>query len=125
MEYNLGELRIVNELGLLQTPAAPDTLVVSYGYTPNVYRFDTDLGGALAEDHWDTFLYRFGLRKSGIEDDSYHMANYGLMSGTVTNQVEQAKQFAANFRRAGTIWRRTATWGASRTCPSSRARRRA
>lgn len=102
MDYNQGEIRIVDEAGALQTPANATALVVSYSYASNRYNFDTDLGTALAEDHWNTFLYRFGLRKALIEDDRYHMANFGLMSGTVANQVEQAKQWAANFRRPGT-----------------------
>jgi len=102
MDYNLGEIRLVDESGALQVPANGTAYTASYSYTTNAYKFSTDLGSALAEDHWNTFLYRFGLRKSIIEDDRYHMANFGTMSGTVANQIEQAKQFAANFRRPGT-----------------------
>ncbi len=102
MDYNQGEVRLVDETGTVIVPPNATALLVSYNYTTNCYKFDTDLGSALAEDHWNTFLYRFGLRKAIIEDDRYHTANYGLMSGTVANQVEQAKQFAANFRRPAT-----------------------
>lgn len=102
MDYNLGEIYLCDKDGAIQVPANATAYTISYTYTTNVYKFDTDLGGATARDHWDTFLYRFGLRKSVIEDDRYYMANFGLMSGTVANQVEQAAQFAANFRRPGT-----------------------
>ena len=102
LNYNLGEIYLVNEAGVVQTPADTTAYTISYSYSNNVYRFDTDLGGATLEDHWDTFLYRYGLRKSVIEDERYHMANFGLMSGTLSNSVEQAKRFAANFRRPGT-----------------------
>ncbi len=102
LDYNLGELRIVTELGALTVPLVGDTLAASYSYSSNVYAFNTDPGAVAVDAHWDTFLYRFGLRKAVIEDDRFHMANFGLMSGSVMTQVEQAKQFGANSIRAGT-----------------------
>jgi len=102
LDYNLGEIYLVDEAGDIQTPANGTAYTISYSYTGNVHKFDTDLGSADADVHWDTFLYRYGLRKSVIEDDRYHMANFGLMSGTVMTQIEQAKQFGANSKRPGT-----------------------
>lgn len=102
LDYNLGEIRIVNQAGALQTPTNATALVISYSRSTNVYAFDTDLGSATAGVHWNSFLYRYGLRKAVIEDDRFHMANYGLMSGTVMTQVEQADQFGANSKRNGT-----------------------
>ncbi len=98
LDYNLGEIYLVDEAGAIQTPADTTAYTISYSYATNTYKFDTDLGSSSAKDHWDTFLYRYGLRKSAIEDTRYHMVNFGTMSGTVENQVEQAGQFAANFR---------------------------
>jgi hypothetical protein len=102
IDLNLGEISFVSEAGASIAPANGISCTASYSYVTNVYAFNTDLGGALAEDHWNTFLYRYGLRKSVIEDDRFYMANFGLMSGTVANQVEQAKKFSANFQQPGT-----------------------
>lgn len=102
LDYNLGEIHLVNQAGAVQTPADGTAYTISYSYATNVAKFDTDLGSNELDVHWNTFLYRYGLRKSVIEDDRYHMANFGLMSGSLRTAVEQAKTFAANFARAGT-----------------------
>jgi hypothetical protein len=102
MDYNLGELQLVDEAGTLQTPADTDTLVVDYSYAANRYNFDTDLGTDTRGQHYDKFLYRYGLRKSVLEDDRFHMANFGLMSGSTMTEIEQADAFEANHKRPGT-----------------------
>ena len=102
LDYNLGEIYLVNQAGAVQTPANGTAYTISYSYATNVYAFDTDEGSTETAVHWDGFLYRFGLRKAVIEDDRYHMPNLSLMSGTVQNQIEQARKFAANFRVPGT-----------------------
>ncbi len=102
MDYNQGEFYFIDENFTIQTPGGADTLVISYSYATNCFPFDTDLGGAEVDAHWDKFLFRYGLRKSLIEDSRYYSANFGLMSGNVMTQVEQAKQFGANSKRPGT-----------------------
>lgn len=102
IDYNLGEIYLVDEAGAIQVPANTTAYTISYSYTPNVAKFDSDLGSDELEVHWDGFLYRYGLRKSVIEDDRYHMANFGLMSGSLMTAVEQAKKFGANSKRPGT-----------------------
>lgn len=103
LDYNLGEIRLVDEAGVIQVPANATAYTISYSHAAaNSYAFDTDIGSAAIDAHWDTFLYRYGLRKSVIEDQRFHMANYGLMTGTVMTMIEQAKQFGANAKRAGT-----------------------
>lgn len=102
LDYNLGEIYLVNQAGAIQVPANATAYTISYNYATNVYNFDTDLGSNTAEVHWDDYLYRYGLRKTIIEDDRYYMANFGVMSGTHMTQVEQAKKFAANSKRPGT-----------------------
>jgi len=102
LDYNLGEIYLVSEAGAIQTPADTVAYTISYSYATNAYAFDTDVGSSAIDAHWDTFLYRYGLRKSVIEDQRYHMASFGLMSGTAMTQVEQAKQFGANSKRPGT-----------------------
>lgn len=102
MDYNLGELHFVSEAGVATAPTNTHAIVASYTYTTNVYAFDTDLGSLAVDAKYDDFLYRFGLRKSVIEDQRYHLADFGLMSGTVRTQIEQARQFSANYARPGT-----------------------
>jgi hypothetical protein len=102
LDYNLGEITLVDESGAVQTPADATAYTISYSYATNVYAFDADLGTDALDVHWDGFLYRYGLRKSVIEDARYHMANFGLMSGTVMESVGQARKFAANYRVPGT-----------------------
>lgn len=102
MDYNLGEIRFVNETGATIALANGRAIVVTYGYTTNVFKFSTDLGGSTVKDKWDDFLYRYGLRKSLIEDQRYYRCDFGLMSGTLMNAVEQAGSFVANFKKNGT-----------------------
>lgn len=101
IDYNMGEVTFVSEAGAPTAPTNTHAIVVSYTYTNNVYKWDSDLGSLAVDDKYNDFLYRFGLRKAAIEDRAY-MANMGLMSGTMRTQVEQAKQFGANFKRPGT-----------------------
>ena len=102
LDYNLGELRFVNETGTVIAPTNTHAIVASYSYTTNVFKFDTDLGSLTVKAKWDDFLYRYGLRKALIEDSRSYRADLGLMSGTVMTAVEQAETFGANFGRPGT-----------------------
>ncbi|WP_292363028.1 hypothetical protein [Methylophaga sp. UBA1464] len=102
LDFNMGELMLVDQAGAIVTPADAHTIRASYSRATNSFAFDTDMGSAEADVHWDGFLYRYGLRKSEIEDNRFHQANFGLMSGTTMNSVERAKQFGANNARNGT-----------------------
>ena len=102
MDYNLGELRFVSELGASVTPTAAWVLTVAYFYTTNVTKFDTDLGALTAGAKWDDFLYRYGLRRSVLEDQRYYRANFGLMSGAVHEMVLLANQFKESDNRGQT-----------------------
>ncbi|MCE5182371.1 MAG: hypothetical protein LLG15_11265, partial [Betaproteobacteria bacterium] len=101
IDYNLGEVTFVSELGVPVAPTNTHAIVCSYTYTTNVYKWDSDLGSLATDVKYNEFLYRFGLRKTLIEDRAY-MANVGIMSGTLRTQIEQAKQFEANSKRPGT-----------------------
>jgi hypothetical protein len=102
LDYDLGEIYLTDESGAVQVPANGTAYTISYSYVTNAYAFDTDEGADTTKDHWDRYLYRFGLRKSEIESARYHMANFAIMSENYKNQVEQAGKFAANFRVPGT-----------------------
>jgi len=99
MDYNLGEFRFVSEAGASVTPTSAWPLTITYSYSTNVYKFDTDLGTATVPAKWDDFLYRYGLRRSVLEDTRYYRANFGVMAGAVHEQVLQAAQFAALYDR--------------------------
>lgn len=118
LNHNLGEITFVNQAGTPVAPTNTHAIVASYTYSTNVYKFDTDLGSLAVDAKWDDFLYRFGLRKSVIEDQRYYMANVGVMSGTVRTQIEQARQFAANYKRAGTDLTNEGNLGAIKGVPS-------
>ena len=102
MDYNMGELQFVNELGAAVTPANTTSLVVSYSTTANVNKFNTDLGAVPTDVFYDTLLFAIGGRKSVIEDARYYTPNMILMSGNVNNALSQAKTFQANSARTAT-----------------------
>jgi hypothetical protein len=101
MDYNLGEIHFVTELGVASPPTNTHAVVATYTYTTNVYAWDSDLGSLTVEKKYNEFLYRFGLRKTAVEDRAY-MPNVATMSGVLRTQIEQAEQFGANFKRQGT-----------------------
>jgi hypothetical protein len=102
LNYNLGEVYFVSELGAIVTPPNATPLTVGYSYTTNVHKFDTDLGSLAVDAKWDDFLYRYAQRKAVIKSQRYFMPNFGLMSASVMAMVEQARQFGANAKRNGT-----------------------
>ena len=122
LDYNLGEIHLVDESGAIQTPADATAYTISYSYATNVYNFDTDLpANTLAEDHWDTFLYRYGLRKSVISDERFHTPEFGLMRGAVMTQIEQAKTFGKNWERPATYTESDGTLGRIKDVPNFKA----
>ena len=104
MDYNLGEIRFVNEAGVLQTPTSGWVLSVQYTASTNRATFNLDVGaspdtiGAV----YDRLLTSIGGRKVVIENDRYYMASMLLMSGAVDNALGQATTFTANGSRPGT-----------------------
>lgn len=118
MDYNLGEIRFVWESGDSVTPTNAWPLVVTYSYTTNVTKFDTDLGSLKVGEKWDDFIYRYGLRRSVLEDQRFYRANFGLMSGTVHEQVLLANQFAAINDRGQTSVSGAGDLGSIRSVPN-------
>jgi len=104
MDYNLGELRFVNESGVLQTPTNAWPLTVQYTYTQNVSKVNLDIGANPDTINlvYDRALNLIGGRKVVIENDRYYTANLLLMSGAVDNALGQATTFQANASRPGT-----------------------
>lgn len=104
MDYNLGEIRFVNEAGVLQTPTNGWVLTVAYTYTLNVARMNLDITSPETKlaDVYDRMLTLIGGRKVVIENDRYYTANMLLMSGAIDNALGQATTFQANASRPGT-----------------------
>lgn len=102
MDYNLGEIRFVNEAGVLATPTSGWVLTVAYTYSLNVAKSNLDVGSSTVADVYDAILTQIGSRKVVIENDRYYMANTLLMSGAIDNALGQAKTFQANSSRPGT-----------------------
>jgi len=102
LNYNLGEIYLVDQAGAIQTPANGTAFTISYSRVTNTVTFDTDNGSTAIDEYWDDFLYKFGLRKSLIEDTRSYMADFSLLSGTLMNQVERAKGFNYLTSRPGT-----------------------
>lgn len=101
-DYNLGYYRVVNQLGVVQTPANATTLVTSYSYATNVVKWDMDIPtGVETETHYDSLLHAFGARKAVLLDDRYVKPSYALMSNTLHNLIMQARSFTANGARPG------------------------
>lgn len=102
MDYNLGELRFVTEAGVAVTPTNGWALVVTYSYSTNAARFDTDLGTLTIGAKYDTLLTLIGSRKAVIAADRYYNPNMLLMSSAVDNAISQASTFTANAARIAT-----------------------
>jgi len=120
MDFNLGEIHFVDELGVPEAPTNTHAILCSYTYTTNVYKFDTDQGSVATDLFWDSLLYRYGLRKNVIESDRYHMANFGLMSGTIRTQIEQARSFIESGARNGTALDAEGNLGPVKNVPNYR-----
>lgn len=119
MDWNLGEIHFVSELGVPTAPTNTHAILCSYTYTTNVHKWDSDLGSLATDAKYDDFLYRFALRKTAIEDRA-HIANIAAMSGTLMTQIEQAKQFGANSKRPGTDLMADGNLGRIKDVPSFR-----
>lgn len=102
MDYNLGELRFVDQTGAAVTPTSAWVLTVAYSYTTNVAKIDLDLGSLTVAQKYDAVLTALGARKVVIEDDRYYTGNMVLMTGGVDNAIGQATTFTANGARVGT-----------------------
>ena len=103
MDWNLGELRLVNQDGVLQVPANGKVLTVQGYRSTNRAVFNTDaVGGENIRDRYDRLLTEIGNRKVVIENDRYYTANFALMSGALDNALTQAESFRANSSRVAT-----------------------
>lgn len=103
MDYNLGELRFVDETGASVVPTNAWVLTVAYSYTTNVVKFDSDaVVGEPVADRYDRLLTMIGGRKAVIASDRYYTPDMVLMSPTLDNAVTQARSFVESYARSAT-----------------------
>lgn len=103
MDYNLGELRFVDQDGAAVVPTSGWALTVAYKYSTNALKWDTDaVSGEDVKDRYDRLLTGIGGRKAVISSDRFYNPNMVLMSATVDNAVSQARSFEANASRVAT-----------------------
>lgn len=103
MDWNLGELRFVNEAGASVVPTNGWVLTVAGFYSTNVVKWDTDaVVGEDVKDRYDRLLTVIGARKAVIASDRFYKPNMLLMSATVDNAISQARSFEANASRVAT-----------------------
>lgn len=103
MDWNLGELRIVNQAGEVQVPAAGKSLRVAGSRSTNRVLFSIDpVAGEKVGERYDRLLTTIGDRKVVIQNDRYYTANFALMSGALDNALTQAESFTAHSARVAT-----------------------
>ncbi len=122
MDYNLGELRFVDQTGAAVTPTNGWALVVTYSYSTNAAKVDLDLGSLTVGQKYDAVLTAIGSRRVVIEDDRYYMATMALMTGGVDNALGQATTFTANGARVGTSLNADGTVGVTKGVPTFKVR---
>lgn len=103
MDWNLGELRFVDQAGAAVTPANATALVVAGFYSTNVVKWDSDaVANEDVKDRYDRLLTVIGSRKAVLASDRFYSPNMVLMSATLDNAVSQARSFEANASRVAT-----------------------
>lgn len=102
MDYNLGEIRFVTELGASVTPTNAWPLTVTYSYSTNASKFITDLGSLTTGQLYDNLLVAIGARKVVVGTDRFYNPSMVLMSNAIDNALTQATTFTANGARTGT-----------------------
>lgn len=103
MDWNLGEIRLVNQAGVVQVPANAKALTVAGFRATNRALWSSDaVVSESIKDRYDRLLIEMGNRKVVIENDRYYTANFALMSGALDNALTQADSFRANSARVAT-----------------------
>lgn len=102
MDYNLGELRFVNESGASVVPTNAWALTVTGSASTNASKFDTDaVNGESIGDRYDRLLTGIGNRKVVVGNDRFYSPDLVLLSAAVDNALTQASSFKANGARLG------------------------
>jgi hypothetical protein len=100
VSYNLGTWRIVNQLGVAQTPThSSGSTTIAYTRVTNVALFDTDLGSLNLAQKMTLALQKFGERKARLSQDRYVEPNFALTAVTLHDMLSNAENFEQNRSR--------------------------
>lgn len=103
INYNLGYVQFVSELGVPVTPAATaGNEFISHSYATNIVKFSTDNGAVDLDLHLNGLLRSIGGRKALMDSDRYVTPDFQLMSSTVNDTCTNARQFEASSQKNGT-----------------------
>ncbi|RDI25163.1 phage I-like protein [Pseudacidovorax intermedius] len=103
MDWNLGELRFVDQTGAVVAPTNGWVLSVVGKASTNRSLFDTDaVNGETVRQRYDRLLTAIGSRKVVVENDRFYTANVAIMSGALDNALTQAESFTASGARTAT-----------------------
>lgn len=98
VNYNLGQVQIVNQAGVPQTGLV---VTADYSRETNVALFDLDLpADTKLGEHLNGLLQAFGARKAVMAQDRFVVPDFALMAFTLNDTATNADQFTAAGKRA-------------------------
>jgi hypothetical protein len=101
INYNLGYVQLVNQLGVPVTPATnanPNT--IEYSRATNIVKVDLDIpGGSTKEKQLNKSLQAIGARKAMLSNDRFVTPDFQLMSPTLNDELTNAEQFVDSGKR--------------------------
>lgn len=116
---NLGFVRLVDQAGVVATPAAGSGATVSYGFATNMIKVDLKVPeGTKREDHLNQVLFAIGRRKATLKQERFVNGNFSIMSATLHNTLTEASQFEQQGARSGTSTDNQGTLGPVKGMPS-------
>lgn len=101
INYNLGYVQIVNQLGVAQTPTDTGVNTITYRYSTNLVKVDMDLGALTKGQARDKIIQAVGARKAAMSSQRFVQPNFALMSPSLHDEITNADGFAANLKRDG------------------------
>lgn len=101
--HNLGQFQIVDQTGAAITPPNATPLVVSYSYSTNVIKFDTDIPNGLTKDvHLNGFIRAFGAAKANVQrHPRYGNPDFSIMSSVLNNMITDAQKYEESHATEG------------------------
>jgi hypothetical protein len=102
LNYNLGYIQLVNQLGVAQTPADSGVNTISYSRATNVAKVDLDIAAGLTYgQQLNKVLQAVGGRKAMLSGQRFVTPDYLLMSPVLNDTITNAEQFALQAKRDG------------------------
>lgn len=101
INYNLGYIQLVNQVGAPVTPADTGVNTINYSHATNIVKVDLDVpGGSTLEKQLNKALQAIGARKAMLNADRYVVPDFQLMSPVLNDTLTNAEQFVEAGQRA-------------------------